>query len=147
MGGESADWGLAESGAFEFGGEGVEADVAEEVAAEAGLDGVEATDGGFYPSEVEGVGEAFEFGADVDVANAVWCVALKEQDVFEDAGERAEECRGADLAFGAGAVRFGHAEERCVVAGLGVAEYGEGVETGGGVLGQVEAVGAADGAF
>ena len=111
------------------------------------MDGVQAADGGFEPGEVEGVGEALEFGADVYVAEAVGSAAVEEQDVFEDAGHSAKEGGGFNLAVGPGAIGFGHLEEGGVVAGLGVAEDGEGVEAGGGVFGEVEAVGAAYSAF
>ena len=101
---------------LELDGEGVEAEPPEEVAAHATLDAVEAADGALDPVEGDGVGEALEVGTFVDVADAIGGAALQEKDVFEEAGEGAEEGGGPGVAVGAGAVGLGHAEE-CRVVG------------------------------
>ena len=104
--------------AFELDGEGVEREGAEEVTAHAALDGVHGADGLFDPVEGEGVGEALEVGSLVDVADAIGCAGLQEEDVLEQAGEGAEERCGLGLALGSGAVGLGHAEEGGVVLAL-----------------------------
>jgi len=139
------------SAAFELYCKGVEAQRAQQVTAHAALDGVHGPDGLFDPFEGEGVGEALEVGALVDVAEAVGSAGLQEEDVLEQAGEGAEERGRFGLALGAGAVGLGHAEEGRVVLGaagaLGGVEDSERVVAGGGVLGEVEGQGAARSAF
>ncbi len=89
-------------------------------------------------------GEALEFGAEVGVADEFGGAGVEEEQVFEDEGEGAEEGGGFLLAFGSGAVGFGHLEEGGVVGFLGcVADEDEGVGAGGGVGFEVEAEGLA----
>ena len=102
-----------------MGGEGVEGEGAEEVAAEAGVDLVEGVAGAFDPGEGEGGGEAFELGAEVDVAEEFGGPGVEQEEVFEQQREGAEERGGFLLAVGSGAVGFGHFEEGGVV-GVGV---------------------------
>jgi len=59
--------------AFELYGEGVQAEGTQEVTAHAALDGIHGANGLFDPLEGEGVGEALEVGALVDVADAIGC--------------------------------------------------------------------------
>ena len=98
-----------------MGGEGVEGEGAEEVAAEAGVDLVEGVAGAFDPGEGEGGGEAVELGAEVGVADEFGGAGVEEEQVFEEEREGAEEGGGFLLAFGSGAVGFGHLEEGGVV--------------------------------
>ena len=70
-------------------GVGVEGEGAQEVAAHSALDLVETAGGLLDPLEGEGLGEAFEFGAEVGVAEEFGGAGLKEEDVFEEEGEGA----------------------------------------------------------
>ena len=70
-------------GCGELGGEGVEGEGAEEIAAEAGLDLVGGVAGAFDPGEGEGLGEALEFGAEVDVAEEFGGPGVEQEQVFE----------------------------------------------------------------
>ncbi len=65
---EGCSFHLLAPSAFELDGERVEAERAEEVAAHAALYGVHGSHGLFDPVEGEGVGEALEVGALVDIA-------------------------------------------------------------------------------
>ena len=102
----------------------------------------------FDPLEREGLGEAVQFGAEVGVAEELGGAGLEEEDVFEQEGQGAEQLGGFLLAFGSGAVGFGHFEESGVVGlGGGVAKEQEGVGAGGSVGGEIEAEGFACGSL
>lgn len=112
------------------------------------MDCVEAAGGVFDGGEGEGGGEAFEFGADVGVAEEFGGAGFEEEEVFEEEGGGAEEGGGFGLAFGAGAVGLGHAEEGGVVVqavAFGGAQEQEGIGAGGEVGGEIEGEGAAGG--
>ena len=112
------------------------------------MDLVEASGGLLDPVEGEGLGEAFEFGAEVGVAEEFGGAGVEEEEVFEEEGEGAEEGGGLLLAFGSGAVGLGHLEEGGVVGfGGGVADEEQGVGAGGGVGFEVEAEGLACGSL
>src|SRR5437879_10061461 len=80
-----------------LGGEGVEREVAQEVAAHAGVDLDEAAAGLLDPGEGDGGGEAFEFGAQVGVAQHLGGAALEQEEVFEDERVGAEQGLGLGL--------------------------------------------------
>ncbi len=131
-----------------MGGEGVQGEVAEEVAAKAGLNLVQGVAGIFDPREGDGGGELFEVRADVGVAETLGGAGQEEEEIFEEEAEGAEEGGGFLLAFGSGAVGFGHFEEGGVVGVRdGDAEEEEGVGAGGDVGFEVKGEGSADGSL
>ncbi len=107
--------GLPGSASFEADGHGVEGEGAEEVAAHALFDLDEGAGGAVDPVDGEALGEAVEFGGEVEVADEGGGSGDDEEQIFNEAAEGAEEVDGFLLAVGAGAVGFGGVEELGIV--------------------------------
>jgi hypothetical protein len=128
--------------------EGVEGERPEEIATHPALNLIETAGGVFDPLKGEEGVEAFEFGAEVGVAEELGCARAQEKKVFEKKRERAEEDRGLLLAFSSGAIGLGHLEEGGVVGILRcVADKQERVGAGGDVGFEIEAKGFACGSL